>query len=168
MLCVIAKLPSEADERLRRLLAAVLQENAADASLYGHITVATYLPEDDGPFVRACSEMLRGCRSFAVRYETIRTLSETSVIAAIPGKNSALASLHRKIAKEYGPFLDRWTCGDEWVPHTTLMHDPAADLERICREMNRIFVPFETRIGRIEFSRVGEDGFRILDSVTLE
>ena len=53
MLCVIAKLPEDASEKLRLLRDSALPGERAGAPLYGHITIATYLPEDDGSFAEA-------------------------------------------------------------------------------------------------------------------
>ena len=51
MLCVIAKLPEDASEKLRMLRDSALPAERAGVPLYGHITIATFLPEDDGtPF----------------------------------------------------------------------------------------------------------------------
>ena len=82
MLCVIAKLPEDASEKLRLLRDSALPGERAGAPLYGHITIATYLPEDDGSFAEACVRTIREYSSFTVRYEKLRVLCRTSIIAA--------------------------------------------------------------------------------------
>lgn len=167
MLCVIAKLSGKAAEKLRDVREAALPPEAKNRPLYGHITLATYLPEDCEAFIRACGEMVRGCPSFCVRYEKIAVLSETSIIAALPRKGGFLAYLHGRIAEKYGVELDRWTRDDSWIPHTTLLYDPEADQEALCRVMQERFEPFEAKVERIELSGVEKDGYRILKSFDL-
>ena len=167
MLCVIAKLPDEASERLRMLRDTALPPERAGAPLYGHITIATYLPEDDRSFAKACTEIIRRYSSFAVRYEKLGVLSRTSIVAALPSFSEEMVSLHSRIAGQFSGSLDRWTAGDDWQPHTTLLYDPEADLQALCREMQKNFVPFETRISRIEFSEVRKDGYTIRDVIGL-
>ena len=167
MLCVIAKLPDDASERLRMLRDSVLPPEQAGASLYGHITIATYLPQDDSRFAKACAETIRGYGPFTVRYEKLGVLSRTSIIAALPSMTEQLASLHNRIAGRYGVSLDQWTAGRDWQPHTTLLYDPAADLHALCRKMQQGFAPFETRISRIELSEVRDNGYTIRDIIVL-
>ena len=167
MLCVIAIPDPGADRKLARLREAVLPQAQSLPPLHAHITLATYLPEETGAFIRNCIRMFRETVSFPVTYERIEVLSETDVIAAIPSGSADLHSLHDRIVQAYGSSLDRWTSGDSWYPHTTLVYDPAADLPALCRAMRQHFIPFEARICRIEFSRVEETGYTVLESVSL-
>ena len=167
MLCVIAKLAPDATQELRLLRDAALPEGQAVKPLYGHITIAAYLPEDDETFARDCLEMIRGTSPFTVRYEKIEVLRETSIIVAVPSKPAELVSLHEKIAEKYMDSLNSWTRGENWYPHTTLLCDPAADLDALCRSMRKAFVPFEAEIEWIELSRVEEDGYTIVETVDL-
>ena len=167
MLCVIAKLDSHATERLRTLQKAAVSYGAGPSALYGHITIATYIPEDDMKFVAGCKELLQGIGSFSVLYDRVEVLSESSIIVATPKKKGDLLSLHNRIAAQYGAFLDQWTCDDTWYPHTTLLYDPHADLARVCRAMQETFSPFEAVVKSVEFSRVTETGYEIVDKVTL-
>lgn len=168
MICVIAKLPPDAVERLNHLRKAVASKVQLIKPLHGHITIATYLPDDDEAFMQVCSGIIRETPSFSVRYEKLEILPETSIIVATPSKPAAMLVLHNRIVEKYGESLDRWTCGTEWHPHTTLMYDPDADLNDLCRNMQQHFIPFETRISQIEFSKVEETGFTILESVGLK
>lgn len=167
MLCVIARPDPGADRQLNRLRQAVLPQAQSLSPLHAHITLATYLPEETGAFVKDCIRIFRETVSFPVTYERIEVLSETSVIAAIPSGSAALHSLHDRIVKAYGSSLDRWTSGGAWYPHTTLIYDPAADLPALCRAMRQRFIPFEARICRIEFSRVEKTGYTVLESISL-
>ena len=167
MLCVIAKLDGEATGRLRSLQRLIGSRAPAPSPVYGHITVAAYLPEDDELFMRSCAGMIRGRRAFTVRYERLDVLRETSVIAAIPSVPADLKELHDRIVREHGPFLDQWTGGERWYPHTTLLHAPGADLDAIRRDMERDLRPFDAGIGRIEFSRVLDTGYTIVGTVGL-
>ena len=167
MLCVIARLSPDASEKLLSVREAALPLVQEQAPFYGHITIATYLPEEDAGFAEDCGRIVRACPPFSVRYERIGLLSETSVIAAEPSCAGGLRALHRRIAGEFGAYLDQWTRDESWRPHTTLIYDPAAELDAVCQVMRRRFSPFETRISRIEFSRVEEAGYRILDAIDL-
>ena len=120
MICVIAKLTPDATERLNILRKAVVSKKQPVKPFYGHITIATYLPDDE-EFVQVCSEIIRETPSFRIRYTKLEVLSETSVIVAVPSKPDVLLALHNKIAEKYGNSLDRWTCGTDWYPHTTLL-----------------------------------------------
>ena len=167
MICVIAKLAPDAAERLNILRKAVASEEQLIKPFHGHITIASYLP-DDGEFLRTCSEIIRDTSPFHVRYEKLEVLSATSIIVAVPSKPDALLDLHSRIAERFGQSLDRWTCGTDWYPHTTLLYDPDADLDRLCRNMQEYFVPFETCISQVEFSKVEETEYTVLSSVDLK
>ena len=165
MLCVIALLSPEADQSLTLLREAALPGVQFTSPLHAHITLATYLPEDTDAFIRSCAKMFGGTRSFTVRYEQVKVLSD--IIIAAPSMSPELISLHRRIADQYSESLDQWTAGDLWYPHTTLYCNPESDLNAVCAEMRKHFVPFETRISEIEFSRVGEAGYTVLKKITL-
>ena len=166
MLCVLAKLDPEATEKLNSLRRAALPGGCA-APLYGHITVAACIGDDEAGFVRACAPMIRTVRPFSVRYRAVSILSETSIIAAIPEASGSLLRLHSRIAARFGPVLDRWTCGADWVPHTTLLYGPDEDLYGICERMRKEFIPFQAEIRSIVFSKVLEHGFSILEQIRL-
>lgn len=167
MICVIAKLPPDAVEQLNILRNAAIPEKTPVKPLYGHITVAAYLPDDE-EFVRECSGIIHETPAFRVRYEKLEVLSETSIIAAVPSKPDAMMALHDRIAEKYGESLNRWTRAEDWYPHTTLLYGPDEDLEALRLNMQKHFVPFETCISRIEFSKVEETGYTILDSIELK
>ena len=166
MLCVIAKLNEEATEKLMSIRTAALSD-AALKPLHGHITIAAYTGDRQAQFVRFCKSLLQGTSAFAVRYEKIEVLDASSIIVASPEKSGTLEVLHRRIAEEYNDFLNPWTQADRWYPHTTLLYDPNLDLHRICGEMSGHFTPFSAQISRIEFSRVLESGYEIIDRVEL-
>lgn len=167
MICVIAKLPPDAADRLNILRRTVASKVRLREPLYGHITIATCLSGNEEEFVQACSRTVRETHSFPVRYEKIEVLPETSIIVATPSKPDELLALHSRITEKYGRDLDRWTCGDNWYPHTTLLYDPAANLEALCREMQQYFIPFETRVSQIQFSKAVEKGYTILETADL-
>lgn len=166
MLCVIAKLDGEATEKLMAIRKVALSD-AVVKPLYGHITIATYAGDNEAQFIRFCKSLLAGMRSFPVRYEKIAVLEATSIIVASPEKSGPLEALHLGIAKEYNCALHPWTQIGQWCPHTTLLYGPGLDLHRICREMSASFVPFSAQISGIEFSRVLESGYAIIDSAVL-
>ena len=168
MLCVIAKLDPGAVEKLRTLQNAAVPFGLHPAPVYGHITLATYLPDDDMEFIAGCRALLQSTESFPVRFDRVEVLPATSIIVAAPQKEGVLLSLHSRITARYASSLDQWTCDDRWYPHTTLLYDPQADLPRICQSMQALFSPFEAAIRYIEFSRVTETGYEIADRITLQ
>jgi len=166
MLCVIAKLDDASTEKLAAIRKAAFSDGEALRPLHGHITIASYVGTDEAAFLRSCREILAETRPFEA-YTGIEVLDETSILAAMPERSGALDLLHRQIAERYPDDLDPWTKDDRWVPHTTLYHGPGSDLAGLCRKMQDVFRPFAATISRIEFSRVLEDGYRIMDFVTL-
>ena len=167
MICVIAKLAADAVERLNALRKAVASKEQLAKPFHGHITVAAY-PADDEEFMRICSKIIRDTYSFHIWYEKLEVLSATSIIVAVPSKPDALLALHDRIDERFHQSLDRWTRGTDWYPHTTLLYDPDADLNALCRNMREHFIPFETSISQIEFSRVEETGYTILETIDLK
>ena len=167
MLCVIAKLDDRSTGKLETLRRAAVPDAAARRPLHGHITIASYLGDDESRFHHFCKEMMDGMRSFTVAYETVEVLEETSIIVATPSKTGVLDSLHQAIAVQYNDGLDQWTGLDRWYPHTTLLYSPELDLHTICRKMMKDFVPFPADICRVEFSYVLKDGYEIVDSIDL-
>lgn len=167
MLCVIAKLSRSATEELRSLQSVAASFGIHPSPVYGHVTIAAYTPDDDMDFIAGCKELMQDVRPFSVSFDKIEVLSQTSIIVATPRKDGVLMSLHARLAARYGPFLDQWTCGDSWYPHTTLLYHPQADLAGICRSMQEIFSPFEAAVNSIEFSRVSETGYQITDRIAL-
>ena len=167
MLCVIAKLEDRAKDNLMRLRQAVLPNGAVSSPVYGHVTLATYLGEDEDAFVRSCRDILHRLPPFMVEYDQIRVLEETSVLVAVPKENDFLVMIHRSITEQYRDSLDQWTGTDLWYPHTTILFAPEADLQDLYEKMREHFVPFCAAVNRIEFSRVLESGYEIINAVDL-
>ena len=167
MLCVIAKLPESAAEKLDGLRKAVVPDAAAKAPLYGHITLATYLGNEEEWFIRSCRESLTGFPAFEIEYDQLGVLEASSIVVALPQLSEQLASLHRRLTEGFESDLDNWTRDETWVPHTTLFYGPGSDLQGICRSMESLFTPFRAVVNTIEFSRVLEAGFEILGRMDL-
>ena len=167
MLCVIAKLDKRSADKLTAIKRAAVPD--ADCKpLYGHITLASYVGEDEAGFMAFCTSLLKGVPRFAVRYTQLAVLEETSIAAALAEKTGTLSALHQRIAEVYGGSLNEWTGSDEvWLPHTTLLYDPKADLPAVCRKMAAGFAPFTAGIVGIEFSRVTPSGYEILGRTDL-
>jgi len=165
MLCVIAKLNRNATERLASLQA--FSFPGKPTPLYGHITLATYIGDDEAQFIQFCKSFIQGIPSFPIRYHRVEVLEASSIIVASPVKSGVLESIHQRIAAEYNHSLNSWTQSEQWYPHTTLLYAPNADLHRICCKMAASFAPFSTQISRIEFSRVLESGYEIIETVEL-
>ncbi len=166
MLCLIAKLEAEATESLRALRRAALAPEPDPRPLHGHITLATYLGPEEA-FLRFGREELAGVPAFSVRYERLAVLEETSVLVALPAREGTLEALHRQVLARFGEELDRWTGSEVWLPHTSLLYDPEADLQALCRRLSAGFRPLTARVCALEFSRVLPDGYEILESLAL-
>ena len=166
MLCVIAKLNEEATEKLMSIWTAALSD-AALKPLHGHITIAAYTGDRQAEFIQFCKSQIAGISSFPVRYDRIEVLEDTSIIVVSPEKSGTLEALHRRIAEAYNDSLNSWTQADRWYPHTTLLYEPNLDLHWICRKMAASFLPFAAQISGVEFSRVLESGYEIIDRVEL-
>lgn len=167
MLCVIAKLDDAVTNKLDEIRKAAFPDGRAFRPLHGHITIATYTGEEEAGFIQFCRKLLNGVSAFSVEYRALEVLEATSIIIATPEKSGVLESLHQSIAERYENDLDKWTRTELWYPHTTLLYDPQTDLHAICRQMSERFAPFSADIRRIEFSRVLETGYEIIDHVDL-
>ncbi|MBQ3704502.1 MAG: 2'-5' RNA ligase family protein [Oscillospiraceae bacterium] len=166
MLCVIAKLDSVSTDRLA-CLQKIACSGMVEKPLYGHITVAAYIGEDELYFIQSCKKLLKVIPAFTIVYEKIEVLDETSIIVATPKKSETLSSLHHVIAAKHKDVLDKWTGSENWYPHTTLYHDPHLDLQSICLRMTELFRPFTATISRIEFSRVLDNRYEIIEHMDL-
>ena len=171
MLCVIAKLDELATETLAAIQKIALSDFTPSNPLHGHITLATYIGDNETEFVQFCKHLFAGLSSFTVEYKRIEVLEGNSdsapIIVASPERAGLLEEVHRRIAAAYDSSLNQWTQTGSWYPHTTLLYKPGVDLHPICCKMAASFVPFSTQIRKIEFSRVLESGYDIIDQVEL-
>ena len=167
MLCVIARIDPSAREKLAALQRRAAVRDGRAGELYGHITLVTYMGDEEERFIASCRELLSGFSAFSVRYGRIELLSATSILVASPEKTGTLLALHDAIAEKWSGALDRWTGDEGWKPHTTLLFNPDGDLAAAGAALAKEFSPFSARVERIEFSRVEETGYTIVDHVDL-
>ena len=167
MLCVIGKLDDTATEKLALIHKTAFPDDRAVKPLHGHITLAAYTGNEEMRFIQSCRKLMENVPPFEVKYVKIEVLDETSIIVATPEKSGLLDFLHQGIAEEYNDTLDKWTKKDVWYPHTTLLYSPLSDLYSICQKMAGFFIPFSASICRIEFSRVSDNGYDIIDYIDL-
>lgn len=167
MLCTIAKLDEISTEKLNSLMNRANAKERLCRQLYGHITVATYIGNEVTGFIEYCKERMKAVSPFEVMYRKVEVLDKSSIIVATPEKNAALKWIHNQINERYSHSLDEWTKGKAWYPHTTLLYSPGADLKRICCMVSQEFIPFSAFVRRIEFSRVLENGYEIIDRIDL-
>ena len=168
MLCAIAKIDPVSKERLSKVQQTAEKFGIPVRDLYGHITLVTYVGNAEEAFIVSCKDMLHGYKSFCVRYDKVEVLPATQIIVASPIKKNEIATIHSEIVKAWAEELDQWSRETIWHPHTTLVYHPKADLNVIANAMQEKFSPFDARIEKIEFSRVTEDGYKIVDSIALE
>lgn len=167
MLCVIAKLDDSATEKLAAIRRAILPRGTKIKPLHGHVTLATYVGDQESLFIQSCKELLRNTHVFSIVYEKFEVLEETSILVATPAKSETLTALHQRIAEKNHDEMDDWTKDHLWHPHTTLLFGPQADLRSLCRQIEKGFTPFPAHISRIEFSRVLPVGYSIVDFIDL-
>lgn len=168
MLCAIAIIDDASRNRLLEIQRIGKKFDIPSRHLHGHITLATYVGTDDGAFVSSCKSILSSYPPCSVLYHRIRILSATSIIVAVPSRNTLLTDMQREISDRWHQDLDQWTKSEIWEPHTTLVHKPDFDLEPVAQAMREQFLPFSALIDRIEFSKVHENGYEILETVFLK
>ena len=167
MLCVIAKIDDVARARLDVLCKTAEEFGFPARYLHGHITLVTYLGQNEEKFMERCREVLENQASFSVFYNRIELLTPTPSIVASPEMTQELTSIHAGLAAVAPTELDAWSSAEFWHPHTTLFYHTEADLQAIAERMRKIFAPFTAEVVRIEFSRVTDSGYEIVDSITL-
>lgn len=167
MLCVIAKIDIQSKAKLLTLQQLAVRFGITVNSLYGHITLATYIGGDDSTFIASCKKIISAYTSFSIYYEKVEVLSATSIIVASPRNEHTLFDIHNDIATKWWPYLDNWTNNDHWKPHTTLIYNPQIDLQVIATAIRKELIPFFAQVTTIEFSQVTENGYIIVDSIDL-
>ena len=167
MLCVIAKIDDAGRQRLDALCKIAAEFGLPPRPLHGHITLISYLGQDEAAFIARCKAALRSQGAFSVRYEGVGILSPTPSIAALPCKTPELAAVHAHLIEAWPCDLSQWSLREIWRPHTTLFHDETADLPPIAARMQAAFTPFTAEVARIEFSRVTDSGYEIIDAFEL-
>ena len=167
MLCVIAKIDSAARERLNELCKVVEEFDLPVRYLYGHITLVSYIGQNEANFIAQCKTALKNWRAFSVAYNRVELLPPTPSIVASPELSQKLVAIHDLLLSVAPSEMDSWSAKEVWHPHTTLFYHTEADLQAIAERMRKIFVPFTSEVVRIEFSRVTDSGYEIIDSFTL-
>lgn len=167
MLCAIAKIDPAASELLVSLAKLTEGFGIPPRNVHGHITLATYIGNDENEFISSCKTILSGCGKFSVCYDKLEVWNPSTIIVAVPQKENAIAAIQKEISKKWAADLDQWTQADVWQPHTTLVTNPQADFYTIVKVMQEKFKPFVAQIDQVEFSRVYENGYEIIDCVEL-
>lgn len=167
MLCVIAMLDDSSSEKLGQLCKIVEEFGIPARYWYGHITMVSYLGEDEAGFIDKCREALAGCTEFLVHYDRLEQLAPTPSIVASPRMTPELMEVHRRLLSTVPDELDKWSAVEFWHPHTTLFYHTEADLLKIMERMEQSFEPITATISSIEFSKVTDKGYEIVDSIDL-
>lgn len=167
MLCVIAKIDNTARKQLNELCKIVEEFDLPVRYLYGHITLVSYIGQNEANFVEQCKVALNHWSAFSVAYHCVELLPPTPSIVASPELSKELAAIHSLLLSIAPSELDSWSSKELWHPHTTLFYHTEADLHAISERMKQCFVPFSAMVSRIEFSKVTDHGYEIIDSVML-
>lgn len=165
MLCVIAKLDEASTAKLQKLQDTAVELGAAPRPVHGHITLVTYVGDDEAEYMAHCRRALRSFRGFPVNYRDVQLWPGADMISAIPEKAGKLQKLHEALAEGRRDVLSEWSQEENWEPHTTLVYGPKLALTEICAGVREQFEPFTAQVTGIEFSRVTEDRYQILDTV---
>ncbi len=168
MVCAIAIIDADAREQLAELAKLTERFGITPRNIHGHITLATYIGNNESGFVSSCKESLSAHNKFSVCYEKIEIWGPPDFIVAAPPKDNVIVAIQEEITRNWTQDLNEWTQADVWQPHTTLVTNPQADFQAIAKVMQEKFKPFAARIDRIEFSRVYETGYEIIDCVELQ
>ncbi len=78
-----------------------------------------------------------------------------------------MMTIQKEIAGRWSAYLNEWTQENVWNPHTSLLYVQGADLSAVAEAMREMFEPFTAQVDRIEFSRVYEHGYEIIDAFEL-
>ena len=167
MLCVLAKLSDDATEKLAAIQRSAFHNHEEFKPLHGHITLASYEGNDETGFIQTCKDLLKDIRSFDIFYEKIEEFNDPYNIVTKPGPSAILEAMHQRIADEYNDALNKWTKMGAWNPHTSLYFAPDTSSHVFFQKMSESFVPFSASVCRIEFSRVLESGYVIIDFMDL-
>lgn len=167
MLCEIAKIDPASRARLLKLQGEIEKLGIPVKALHGHITLASYIGGDEAAFMASCKKILSGCGAFPVYYDRIEVLASSCIVVASPRRAGLLEAVQRRTAEQWAEDLTDYTRADVWYPHTTLLYDAQADLARIAERLGEIFEPFWGEVQSIEFSRVENAGYTIVDAIDL-
>ena len=167
MLCAIAKIDPASSERLAKLAKLTDSFGIPHRNVHGHITLATYIGDDEGQFILSCKAILSHYGKFSVYYDKIEVWNPSTIIVAVPRKEKTVVTIQKEISKAWAAYLDKWTQEDVWQPHTTLVTNPQADFDAIAEAMQGKWEPFAAQVDQIEFSRVYENGYEIIDFIKL-
>lgn len=157
MLCVIAKIDKKSEEKLRELKDVESLFNIKTKPIYGHVTLLTYLNDNEKELINYCKEILQDFNSFYIKYDDIDIFRNTSAVIAKVKKDGMLLDLHNKLTSKYSGNLDCWTNNDKWTPHSTLIWKQGINLDEIAAEIKKQFKSFYAHVESIEFFRVLED-----------
>ena len=152
MLCVIAKIDPKSKARFLKLQEKIEKLGISVKALHGHITLVSYIGEDEAAFIASCKEILSSCKVFPVCYDKIEVLASSCIVVASPRKEGVLEAVQRKIAEKWAKDLPDYM---------------QADLGEIARHLEENFEPFCGEVQTIEFSRVEKVGYTIVDTVEL-
>lgn len=167
MLCVIAKIDDNARARLDALCKIVEKFDLPPRPLHGHVTLVTYLGQEEKAFVERCKSILSKQGAFSIFYNRIELLTPTPSIVASPEMTQELRSIHAQLVEVAPSDLDKWSSREIWHPHTTLFYHTEANLQAIAERIEEEFVPFRAEVSEIEFSKVTDSGYEIIDSMKL-
>ena len=106
MLCVIAKIDPKSKARFLKLQGKIEKLGISVKALHGHITLVSYIGEDEAAFIASCKEILSTCKVFPVCYDKIEVLASSCIVVASPRKGRS-----PKNGRKTCPTTCRQMCG---------------------------------------------------------
>lgn len=111
MLCVIAKIDPKSKARFLKLQGKIEKLGISVKALHGHITLVSYIGEDEAAFIASCKEILSSCKVFPVCYDKIEVLASSCIVVASPRKEGVLGSGAKEDRRKMGERLARLHAG---------------------------------------------------------
>lgn len=99
MLCVIAKIDPKSKARFLKLQGKIEKLGISVKALHGHITLVSYIGEDEAAFIASCKEILSSCKVFPVCYDKIEVLASSCIVVASPRKEGVLEAMQGRSPK---------------------------------------------------------------------
>lgn len=127
MLCVIAKIDPKSKARFLKLQEKIEKLGISVKALHGHITLVSYIGEDEAAFIASCKEILSNCKVFPVCYDKIEVLASSCIVVASPQQRGGAGSGAKEDRRKMGERLARLHAGRCVVSRTQ-------HFCRICRQ----------------------------------
>lgn len=111
MLCVIAKIDPKSKARFLKLQEKIEKLGISVKALHGHITLVSYIGEDEAAFIASCKEILSSCKVFPVCYDKIEVLASSCIVGGFAAQRGGAGSGAKEDRRKMGERLARLHAG---------------------------------------------------------